>query len=140
MKMKYFSEIEQEIGASVKAYIEDNLEHITEARKEYIEDNGQIDGSFYEDEMYEASYNIADNATIYTWNAYEICMASRLGNTDEMQFFFDAEANGTVGNDIDEMMTNIANNIVYRLAMSFFSEYLLMEDSFSSFVKDQVKA
>ena len=140
MKMKYFSEIEQEIGASVKAYIEDNLEHITEARKEYIEDNGQIDGSFYEDEMYEASYNIADNATIYTWNAYEICMASRLGNTDEMQFFFDAEANGTVGNDIDEVMTNIANNIVYRLAMSFFSEYLLMEDSFSSFVKDQVKA
>ena len=140
MKMKYFSEIEQEIGASVKAYIEDNLEHITEARKEYIEDNGQIDGSFYEDEMYEASYNIADDAIIYTWNAYEICMASRLGNTDEMQFFFDAEANGTVGNDIDEMMTNIANNIVYRLAMSFFSEYLLMEDSFSSFVKDQVKA
>ena len=140
MKMKYFSEIEQEIGASVKAYIEDNLEHITEARKEYIEDNGQIDGSFYEDEMYEASYNIADDATIYTWNAYEICMASRLGNTDEMQFFFDAEANGTVGNDIDEVMTNIANNIVYRLAMSFFSEYLLMEDSFSSFVKDQVKA
>ena len=138
--MKYFSEIEQEIGASVKAYIEDNLEHITEARKEYIEDNGQIDGSFYEDEMYEASYNIADDAIIYTWNAYEICMASRLGNTDEMQFFFDAEANGTVGNDIDEMMTNIANNIVYRLAMSFFSEYLLMEDSFSSFVKDQVKA
>ena len=140
MKMKYFSEIEQEIGASVKAYIEDNLEHITEARKEYIEDKGQIDGSFYEDEMYEASYNIADDAIIYTWNAYEICMASRLGNTDEMQFFFDAEANGTVGNDIDEMMTNIANNIVYRLAMSFFSEYLLMEDSFSSFVKDQVKA
>tara|TARA_R100000654_G_scaffold72612_1_gene104590 strand:+ start:837 stop:1259 length:423 start_codon:yes stop_codon:yes gene_type:complete len=140
MKMKYFSEIEQEIGASVKAYIEDNLEHITEARKEYIEDNGQIDGSFYEDEMYEASYNIADDATIYTWNSYEICMASRLGNTDEMQFFFDAEANGTVGNDIDEIMTNIANHIVYRLAMSFFSEYLLMEDSFSSFVKDEVKA
>ena len=140
MKMKYFSEIEQEIGASVKAYIEDNLEHITEARKEYIEDNGQIDGSFYEDEMYEASSNMADDATTYAWNVYEICMASRLGNTDEMQFFFDAEANGTVGNDIDEMMTNIANNIVYRLAMSFFSEYLLMEDSFSSFVKDQVKA
>tara|TARA_R110000787_G_scaffold115517_1_gene225491 strand:+ start:502 stop:951 length:450 start_codon:yes stop_codon:yes gene_type:complete len=129
-EIKSFYDLEQSVKQTVEAYIQDNREDITTARKEYIEDNGKMDGFFYEDETREASQTLANDFVIYYSDTWAICQASRFGTMEEMDYFDDAESqvlgchHGQMY--IDKCMTSIAYMIVERLCMEFFSEFLLV--------------
>ena len=126
--IKSFYDLEESVKQSVQSHIDDNQEDIKEARKEY----GEIDQFFYEDEMREASRDIADNYAMYYYDAYNICNVTRFGTFEEMEYFNDAEQevqdchNGE--NYIDKYMTSIAYLIVERLAMEFFSQLLILDE------------
>ena len=128
-----FYDLEQSVKQTVLSYIEDNREDITEARKEYIEDRGKIDGFFYEDEMREASQTLADDYVIYYSDQWAICQASRFGTFEEMEYFNYAEELISGCHDgadyMDKYMGSIACMIVERLCMEFFSQFLLVEPS-----------
>ena len=132
-EIKSFYDLEQSVKQTVLDYIQDNREYITEARKEYIEDNGKIDGFFYEDEIREASQTLANDYVIYYSDTWAICQASRFGTIDERDYFNYAEeliSGYHDGNDnMDAYMTSIAYQIVERLCMEFFSQFLLVEPS-----------
>ena len=125
--IKSFYDLEQLVKQSVKNHIIDNREHINEAREEY----GEIDGFFYQDEMIEASQTLANDFVIYYSDTWQICNVARFGTTEEMDYFFDAERQVQGCHDgedyMDKCMTSIAYLIVERLAMEFFSHYLLTE-------------
>ena len=132
-EIKSFYDLEQSVKQTVLDYIQDNREYITEARKEYIEDNGKIDGFFYEDEIRAASQTLANDYVIYYSDTWAICQASRFGTIDERDYFNYAEeliSGYHDGNDnMDAYMTSIAYQIVERLCMEFFSQFLLVEPS-----------
>lgn len=122
-----FYDLEQLVKKSVQNYIEDNREDIKEALEEY----GEIDGYFYNDEMMEASQYIANDFVMYYSDTWQICNVARNGNMDEMEYFNDAESQVQGCHDgedyLDKVMTSIAYLIVERLAMEYFSEFLLVE-------------
>ncbi len=132
-EIKSFYDLEQNVKQTVLNHISDNREDITKARKEYIEDNGEVDAFFMEDEMREASQSLANDYVIYSNNIWAICQASRFGTMDEMDYFYDAENEilgcQDSGENIDSYMTSIAYAIVERLCMEFFSHFLLVEPS-----------
>ena len=132
-KINSFYDLEQSVKQTVLNYIQDNREDITEARKEYIEDHGKIDGFFYEDEIREASQTLANDFVIYYSDTWAICQASRFGTMNEMDYFNDAESQAQGCHDctdyIDAYMTSIACVIVERLCVEFFSQFLLVEPS-----------
>jgi len=132
-EIKSFYDLEQSVKQTVQAYIQDNREDITEARKEYIEDIGKIDGFFYDEEMLQASQTLANDFVMYYSDTWAICQASRFGTMEEMDYFNDAEnqVQGCHDGDdyMDKCMTSIAYMIVERLCMEFFSQFLLVEPS-----------
>ena len=129
--IKSFYDLEQLVKQSVKNHIIDNREHINEARKEYLEDHGKIDGFFYQDDMRDGSRDIADNYVIYYYDAWQICNVSRFDAPSGCDYFWQAESEIQDCHDgseyIDKYMTSIAYLIVESLAMEFFSEFLLVE-------------
>jgi len=126
-----FYDLEQSVKQTVLDYVQDNREDITEARKEYIEDNGKIDGFFYDEEILQASQTLANDYVIYYSDTWAICQASRFGTMEEMDYFNDAESQAQGCHDsadyMDAYMTSIARLIVERLCMEFFSQFLLVE-------------
>ena len=132
-EIKSFYDLEQSVKQTVEAYIQDNREDITTARKEYIEDNGKIDGFFYEDEIREASQTLACDYVIYYSDTWAICQSSRFGTFEEMEYFNDAEDQVSGCHDgadyMDKYMGSIANLIVERLCLEFFSQFLIVEPS-----------
>ena len=131
--IKSFYDLEQSVKQTVQAYITDNREDITEARKEYIEDKGKIDGFFYDEEIREASQTLACDYVIYYSDTWAICQAARFGTMAEIDYFNEAESNVQGLHDghdyIDAYMTDIAHIIVERLCREFFSQFLLVEPS-----------
>ena len=131
--IKSFYDLEQLVKKSVQNHIIDNREDITAARKEYIEDNGKIDGFFYDEEMLQASQTLANDFVMYYSDTWAICHASRFGTFEEMDYFNDAESQVSGCHDgddyMDKCMTSIAYMIVERLCMEFFSQLLLVEPS-----------
>ena len=125
--IKSFYELEQLVKKSVQNHIEDNREDIKEALDEY----GEIDGFFYNDEMMEASQYIANDFVIYYYDTWQICNVARFGTMEEMEYFNDAESQVMGCHDgedyMDKCMGSIAYMIVERLAMEYFSEFLLVE-------------
>ena len=126
-KIQSFYDLEQLVKKAVQNHIEDNREDIKEALDEY----GEIDGFFYEDEIREASQYIANDFVIYYSDTWQICSVTRNGNMEESQYFFDAQDQVQGCHDgedyMDKYMTSIASLIVESLAMEFFSEFLLVE-------------
>jgi len=125
--IKSFYDLEQLVKSAVQNHIIDNREDIDEARKEY----GEIDGFFYEDEIREASQYIANDFVIYYSDTWAICQASRFGTMEEMDYFIEAENQAQGCHDgedyMDKYMGSIAFLIIERLAMEFFSQFLLVQ-------------
>lgn len=132
-EIKSFYDLEQSVKQTVQAYIQDNREDIDKARQDCIEDNGKIDGFFYDEEMMQASQTLANDFVMYYSDTWAICQASRFGTMEEMDYFNDAESQvqGCHNGDdyMDKCMASIAYIIVERLCMEFFSEFLLVEPS-----------
>ena len=126
-KIQSFYDLEQLVKKSVQNHIEDNREDIKEALDQY----GEIDGFFYEDEIREASQYIANDFVIYYSDTWQICNVARFGTMEEREYFFDAQDQVQGCHDgedyFDKVMGSIAYLIVERLAMEFFSEFLLVE-------------
>ena len=126
-EIQSFYDLEQLVKKSVQNHIEDNREDIKEALEEY----GEIDGFFYNDEMMEASQYIASDFVIYYSDTWQICNVARFGTMEEREYFFDAQDQVQGCHDgedyFDKVMGSIAYLIVERLAMEFFSEFLLVE-------------
>jgi len=122
-----FYDLEQLVKKSVQNHIIDNREDIKEALEEY----GEIDGFFYNDEMMEASQTLANDFVIYYYDTWQICNVARFGTMEEMEYFNDAESQVQGCHDgedyLDKVMGSIASLIVERLAMEYFSEFLLVE-------------
>ena len=122
-----FYDLEQLVKKSVQNHIIDNREDSKEALEEY----GEIDGLFYADEIQQASDGIAKDFVIYYYDTWQICNVARFGTMEESQYFFDAQdwIRGCHDGDdyMDKYMDSIAFFIVERLAMEFFSEFLLVE-------------
>lgn len=126
-KIESFYELEQLVKKSVQNHIIDNREDIKEALEEY----GEIDGFFYNDEMMEASQYIANDFVIYYSDTWQICNVARFDAPSGCEYFWDAQDQVQGCHDgedyLDKEMGSIAYLIVERLAMEFFSEFLLVE-------------
>tara|TARA_R110002020_G_scaffold310496_1_gene526225 strand:- start:33 stop:473 length:441 start_codon:yes stop_codon:yes gene_type:complete len=122
-----FYDLEQLVKKSVQNHIEDNREDIKEALEEY----GEIDGFFYNDEMMEASQTLANDFVMYYSDTWQICNVARFDAPSGCDYFWDAESQVQGCHDgedyLDKVMTSIAYMIVESLAMEFFSEFLLVE-------------